>query len=358
MRRALPLAAALLLLAAAPAARAAAPAAAAGSRPPAPGPAAAFPPLAKPMPALAHVRALLARESKGKGATAPRASAGHPELGLRTKAGYWVQVFGAGRDVALSVSGDSGLVTTTYVVRGTARGGRIEASFGELGSISMRFRPAAGAAGTIRAKRCFAGRRHRLRQGVFVGRFRFRGEGGYVTVDARRVSGIVRDDTPCHGGKGAARARGAAARASGGTGRTERTQEWSYLRSSWREAGSAVSFVALELDPGEDLYTVDTISGDGRMAILRSALAGPTAGFTLSDALSSAKVHPPRPFHGSGRFRENANGRQSWTGALAVNFPGYPDFPLTAPPYHGQRPYQLEVDRTANPFLLLFLLLG
>ena len=240
------------------------------------------------------------------------------------------------------------------MVRGTASGGRLRARFGELGSISMRFQPAAGGAGAGRSDACRGGRRLRLRRGVFVGRFRFRGEGGYVAVDARRVSGTVAVSSHCKGG----RPPTLAARAQGGSSKPERGEEASYLRAYWREAGTAVSFVAAEFGPGEAFYVVDTLSGEGRMAILRSALAGPGKGFSVSNALSSARVDPPAPFHGHGRYREGANGKQNWTGGLVVDFPGYPDFPLTGAPYGGRRPYKLEVDRTANPFLLLFLLLS
>lgn len=308
---------------------------------------------AGPEPAVAHVRALLAKAQGGEAAGGGEGARGRPELSLTTRSGYRVQVFGEGQNVVLAVSHDGGLVATTYVVRGTAAGGRLQARFGDLGAISMRFRPAPGKDG---AGSCPGGSSTRLRRGVFVGRLHFRGEGGYLGLDVQRARGTVTVPSGCN--RRGARALAARAQGESESGRLERSPEAAYLRAYWREAGTAVSFVAAEFGPGEAFYVVDTLSGEGRMAILRSALAGPGKRFAVSNALSSAEVDPPAPFPGAGRFRENAHGEQSWSGRLAVDFPGYPRFPLTGIPYDGHRPYQLEVDRTANPFLLLFLLLG
>ncbi|HWO84398.1 MAG TPA: hypothetical protein VNM38_11515, partial [Solirubrobacterales bacterium] len=51
----------------------------------------------------------------------------------------------------------------------------------------------------------------------------------------------------------------------------------------------------------------------------------------IDEALTTAKLTPPSPFHGTARYRAYPDGATSWSGDLSVNFPGAPRFPLTGP---------------------------
>ena len=51
--------------------------------------------------------------------------------------------------------------------------------------------------------------------------------------------------------------------------------------------------------------------------------------FVSDDALTSATLRPPAPFHGKGTYSAGPDGTKAWTGPLSVAFPGAPRFPLT-----------------------------
>ncbi len=273
-------------------------------------------------------------------------------LELKTASGYVVNAFGLRDVVGITVERDYGRSAraTTYVVRGTVTRGRLQASFGKLGSISMRFRPAASRGGGSSAG-CFRGFGLSHRRGVFVGRLHFRGEGDYIKVDVKRAKGsILEIDQGCK--EKSPNRRAARARASGSGSNVNNEEESSYLKATWHHGITQVNFLALEDEDGRSDYLASTLTAKGRMAILRTALLlGAKAKFVADDALTHAKLTPPSPFHGSGTFRSTADGQQTWDGDLAVNFPGYPRFPLTGPEFD-----HVELGRGSD-LLLFFLLL-
>jgi len=72
----------------------------------------------------------------------------------------------------------------------------------------------------------------------------------------------------------------------------------------------------------------------GKLAIIRVAEARkPRRHIKVNEALTSARLTPPAPFHGSGRYRAAPDGSATWTGDLSVNFPGAPRFPLAGPSF-------------------------
>jgi len=72
----------------------------------------------------------------------------------------------------------------------------------------------------------------------------------------------------------------------------------------------------------------------GRMAILHYALEI-VSGSVIShdDALTSATLAPPRPFHGKGIYRAAPDGTKTWSGSLSAAFPGRPRLALTGPEF-------------------------
>jgi hypothetical protein len=265
-------------------------------------------------------------------------SAGHGTLPFRSrfdvkaKGGYKVAVVSQGESVIVAVQRGAGFATTGYVVRGTATRGRIQASFGKLGMVSMHFRPSADPTWIHPHRSCRGRNRFLARSGVYVGRFRFRGEDGYVSVDVRRAKGAVREVAPQCVGRGSRShfAEGATQSAAEGRDRPERA----FLAAYWRQGITAAQFVALEGKDGKNDYLFETETAQGRMAIVRAAiLFGAHGEFTHDDALTTARVAPPPPFHGAGTYRVAPDGTKTWQGKLSVSMPGDADIPLTGSPF-------------------------
>jgi hypothetical protein len=93
----------------------------------------------------------------------------------------------------------------------------------------------------------------------------------------------------------------------------------------------ATEMVAAKLG-GQEMFLAMAEQSSGRMAIVRYAFAiASSKAFRSNNALTSATVKPPAPFHGKGTYGADAQGERSWTGSLSASFPGSSGFPLTGP---------------------------
>jgi hypothetical protein len=254
-----------------------------------------------------------------------------PQLWLQAAHGYRLGVSAHHGAVTLTVShenGGRGGTATTYVARGTATPNLLRASFGRFGRISMRFRPAAAKARLAPHGRCHGPGTLLVRRGVFVGRLRFRGEGGYLSVSAHRAKGrIFRLAHRCFH---LPTRRGRRLIRSSQGGRSDR--EITYLAAQWKGATASETFLALKLK--RKVAFIAQTSGDaGRVSLFHVAfsLDRPRA-FSLNGAFTSGHVTPGGPFTGAGTYSAAPDGTRSWDGPLAVNFPGSPRFRLTGPP--------------------------
>ncbi|HET6999018.1 MAG TPA: hypothetical protein VFI03_10550 [Solirubrobacterales bacterium] len=254
----------------------------------------------------------------------------HPALSLTTANGYRIGVIGMGQALVVGVTRKGGRSMTAYVARGTVTPRRLQASFGRYGRLAMRFRPSPNRTWQKPRRRCRGAGRFIDRRGVFVGSFRFRGEDSYVSVQAHRVPGQVSSVAPQCAKSGSSHRGQRASRSP----RSElRLPEPTFLVAAWREGVSAASFGAIEWF-GKTLFFASVERSEGGVAILRIAFEAASArAFDLDDALTFARVSPPAPFKGNGTYRAAPDGTTTWTGALAVNFPGAPRFPLTGPPF-------------------------
>ncbi len=256
---------------------------------------------------------------------------------LESNDGYHVVVGGSGNDVLVEVyRGDLGSLSA-YVTRGTVAPNRIEASFGDLGRISVRFRPS----GHVRKSRprqgCRGPNRFTTRLGVFTGEIRFAGEDDYLGVAAHRARGQVRSPLELRcAHRGGVQFGSSGSSGSGGSGGGVLSRsKLGFLDVAWRHAVTSTSFLALKgLLGSRVLYLAVAEQSVGRVATLRYAFAsGPGKSFFFDDALTRAGVSPPAPFSGSGDFRAAADGTKTWTGPLVVSFPGAPRVPLTGPQF-------------------------
>ncbi len=214
---------------------------------------------------------------------------------------------------------------SAYVARGTVTRRRVEASFGKLGRIAVRFRPSNRVAKPVPRRRCRGRRRFESRPGVFVGRIRFTGERSYVAVRAHRAKGRIRSSRRRRCARGRIRAPGQRyARPAGGA----PSFPFNVLQAGWREPLAVTELLALQI--GErTLYLALTEESLGSMAVVRYAWAvAPSRSFVQNDALTSATLRPPRPFAGAGSYAAAADGKRSWAGRLSVSFPGAPRVPL------------------------------
>lgn len=237
------------------------------------------------------------------------------EFSLETSNGYSVSVEGTGRKVWLTV--DRGFGSATYLTRGTAWPGGIRARFGHFGRVSVRFRPSGKVSRQRPPKRC-KGRAAIVRTGVFVGTIRFKGEDGYISIDARRARGgsSTLPRWRCKGPGGAARV-------------SARSKQGGFKAAELKAATAheGVVFEALGLRIfGESLIfflaSTDEQRGSVRIARVTLAISGRARTFPFHRATRSVTVRPPKPFHGSATFASNAEGPASWSGSLSVSLPG------------------------------------
>jgi hypothetical protein len=261
----------------------------------------------------------------GPGATAT------PRFDFETGNGYKVAVAGLGPDVVIGVRRRHILATTSYIARGVVSPTRLEASFGDLGGIAVRFRPSGRVVRTKSQPHCKGPDHITTRLGAFVGEVRFSGEGGYVSVDVHRVKGRVSSPLSLRCAPSVFKhERGE----SGLTASSKQSSKLTLLSADWKTALSSTAFVAASGFGGKTLFFASSEQSEGSVAIVRQAIAVASAQtFAFDNALTLAGVTPPAPFSGTGSFQAGPDGAKSWTGSLAVSFPGAENTPLSGPQF-------------------------
>ncbi|HET9198950.1 MAG TPA: hypothetical protein VFN92_11940 [Solirubrobacterales bacterium] len=241
--------------------------------------------------------------------------------------GYKVGVSTFGSAVFLSVwrGGSGRRVQTAYLARGVAAPERLRATFGKFGQVKMRFREARNRPWRGQRRTCRGANRFIKRRGVFRGNLRFRGEGGYVSVRIHRAKGAVVTEAP----KCRHRRRGGGFDIPFGSFLSQPT---SALLAIERHGVAATGFFAVE-SRRSTLFFASREESRGKLAIVRMAVLRRHSPIRTDEALTSARLSPPAPFHGTGRYRAAADGTTAWSGGLSVNFPGKPRFPLTGPEF-------------------------
>lgn len=211
-------------------------------------------------------------------------------------------------------------VATSYMARGVARPERLQATFGNFGKVKMRFRPSRHRTWVGQRRTCRGANRFIKRHGIFRGSLRFRGEGGYVNVHIHRAKGAVVVPAPkCVGRRG-----------SGSGFDFNPFEPQAGLLSVAREGIDSTAFLAVE-GRHSTQFLATTEDSRPHVAIVRIAVLRRRSPIRVDEALTTAKLAPPAPFHGTGRYRAYPDGTNSWSGNLSVNFPGAPHFPLTGP---------------------------
>jgi hypothetical protein len=221
---------------------------------------------------------------------------------------------------------------TAYVTRGAVTPRRIAASFGNLGRVTVRFRPSGRIDTSKPRSHCRGADHFTSRLGVFVGNVRFQGENHYLSVRAHRAKGRIRSPLHLHC---AFRFRPPPRRAARPI-RELPSFSPAILTAGHREALSATESFALRLGK-RTLFLAVTEQSRGSMAEVRYALAtAPARIFSFNEALTHAVLAPPLPFHGKGIYAAAPDGTTSWGGPLSVSFPGDRRLPLTGPEFKAE----------------------
>lgn len=252
--------------------------------------------------------------------------ASQAEFTLETDGGYLVRVEGNGRRVVLTVERGAGLAS--YFTRGRASPDGIRARFGHFGRVSVRFKASGGESLRRPPKGC-EGKAAIMRSGVYVGQIRFKGEDGYIDVDAHRAKGTS-STQPRWRCKPRREASNASAR--------PKQLDFDVMVLTASTPNNRVKFEAsgLRLPGGPVLifFSAVTIERKGSVQIVRLALTTSERArtFPFGKAGRSATVRPPKPFQGAATYQRNADGSAVWSGSLSVSLPGA-EVDLTGPAF-------------------------
>jgi hypothetical protein len=212
---------------------------------------------------------------------------------------------------------------TEYVARGVQTRERLQATFGNLGRVSMRFRESRKRPWFGKARRCHGPGRFVTRRGMFVGNLRFEGEDGYLKLRAHRAKAEISSV--------AAKCRRHRHRPGRAHSSSIFDGTFSGLLATRRNGVNSTVFGAISFHD-EIVYVAQREENRGRLSVFRTAiLVGRGDELPLNETVTAGRFTPPAPFHGSGRYRAAPDGSTSWTGNLSVDFLGAPRFALAGP---------------------------
>ncbi len=158
------------------------------------------------------------------------------------------------------------------------------------------------------------GKQAKARIGVWKGQIKFRGEGGYTSVDATRARGrVVPEHSLWHCGH---QVKGTQLFVVGGP--PPPPIQFTAFKP---DQGSTASFTATSSETVPATGATVTVSR-------QVAVNGTSGQFVLTPGKTGAYVYPPAPFSGTGRYSKVDS---SWSGSLTVDFPGEPNFALHGP---------------------------
>jgi hypothetical protein len=209
----------------------------------------------------------------------------------------------------------------SYRVHGRVRNGRIHARFGRRGVLSMRFVSSGPFSPTTEPQGDCHGRPAEVREGIFNGAFRWRGEGGFSSASTHDVRGIsVRTYREVCKGETAA------------TGRDEVAPP--LLRARSASATQAIREVEVFSAPSEVGQLV------GRVVETKSGLHVERTVFSLlsdmgvqTDSEGNVIVRAAGAFRGLAEFRADPGEAERWRGDLEADFPGRGFLPLAGSPF-------------------------
>lgn len=252
---------------------------------------------------------------------------GSSSFAVRASNGYEVSVERFGHSVSLVAGRAHGFLSSAgYTVPSRVSPDRIDANFGKFGRVEVEFETHRIHHGPPLKKGC-SGRPETIRFGVFTGVIRFRGERGYVSLDAHRAHGRVSSGSKEHCELRKSRSSGPLHAADARLPAPELTASEGHdrLLSTWVEPHSK-----------SVVFEAATSERRGRIEIFRTVeAAGKPPTFAFADDLSMATLRPPRPFDGEATFQRTPTG-PVWSGPLTVTFPGRDDVRFAGPRFDAE----------------------
>jgi len=218
---------------------------------------------------------------------------------------------------------------------GSLRGGHVTADFGKVGSLSVRFHPQGKAREKRPLKGC-EGRPGRNETGRWVGRVSLRGEGGYFAVSTGSAKGELdrRPRLRCHFKHAVKLPRPESLREQiepdvGSSIASILLGTVSSLEAVDTEGGRVVALRAAHASgtgPGAEVEA-GAFEYQGRMPVGRAvqilkAPAGSLVTTMPGERPATATLKPGAPFSGEASYLATSPAAHSWTGTLAVRFPG------------------------------------
>jgi hypothetical protein len=243
---------------------------------------------------------------------------------------------GSRRNFKLTVKGHHS--KTVYEAEGgPIGGGRVSGRLGRRGGFDLRFVPA-GRPRFFKPPSWCLGRPYRWQPGYLVGHFAFRGERDYTRARGHRVYAARESwsSLRCHYARGPERHPAKEARLHLG---------------AWSNGRHGVDFAAAlfhrQARPGAERveYRATVFDRSGPVSVGREvAVAAPEGSIAFPGTprvSEAATVSPPAPFVGTAAFTRTRESTFTWTGDLAVDFPGLGPVRLAGPRF-GARLCTLE----------------
>lgn len=248
--------------------------------------------------------------------------------------GYRVTIAAVGPGGALFGPGYVALLATrrgssaSYYVRAPFDGKRIDARFGKLGRVSVRFEPNGPPESANESRSSCKGPASTSQSGRFVGTIRFRGERGFTTVRRSEVKTTV-----FHGFRQVCK-RPPEPKVS------EPKDRATSLSAVVRGNPEGPVFTAYtdprEADQGPS-FTASVTDRRPAMTVSHSASAGggeeAFAVTPVGAVPTTATVAPSFPFDGSATLTKSPGGKTAWTGDLSVELPGLGTVGLAGPSF-------------------------
>jgi hypothetical protein len=286
----------------------------------------------------------------------PTSSKSVPQLArffLRGTNGYKVTVLASveGADSPVRVVVEDHRGGAAYQVSGTVTPTEINASFGQLGDISLRFHPS----GRVLHNHVYGDEEcphGAARLGEFIGVFSFRGEGDYTTVSARRIQGGVGAPTapidhqeelslgcpdpdrrsyivPPGQVPGSVHENPPGSEELSAVAATpDESIAFGAVSFSLRDPESpgakpdSCLFVALAEEVREPVQIARVVFG-----------GGPASECPLAESPDPVTVTPPSPFSGTATLQRNPDGSADWAGSLSVPMLGRGTVALAGPAF-------------------------
>jgi hypothetical protein len=207
-----------------------------------------------------------------------------------------------------------------YEVVGKVGADGMRARFGKIGLIDVDFTPTRTIHENDAPKRCEGEPRTR-KEGVFAGTIEFKGERGFVRIDAQQGKGTLLDipEWRCTIPDGPIPVEPTPPTVSASASDREDEEETATLFAYSRESGCVFGVWAAQGDGGRRVTAIfgGTFEEREGMAIERITFARGRAGaFVFDHEAGTARVDPPQPFGGRGFFKRRPGRRNLWRSTI------------------------------------------